>query len=120
MIDAAGTLWILISVVGAVILALGLFYASQQARDAPRDAVTLRLKREKTRENFSGAAVEEKPIFGEGEAKPDLMKAEIEQAEVKKEVKKPVKVAAKKRRPRVARQSRSRRSEARPSSHAVH
>lgn len=112
MIDAGGTMWILIAVVGAVVLALGLFYASQQAKEAPRDAVTLNLKDEMTRQNFSEEAVEEKPLFAEAEAKPEPMKVEVE-------ARKPVKTAARKRRPRIGKQ-RTRRNEERPSSHAVH
>ena len=112
MIDASGTLWILIAVVGAVILALGLLYASQQSEEAPRDAVTLRLRRKKTKENFSDAAVEEKPVFGETEARSEPMKAEVDEAEV---VKKP-----RKRRARVAQQAQPRRDEVRPPSHTVH
>lgn len=108
MIDAGGTMWILIAVVGAAVLALGLFYASQQAKEAPRDAVTLNLKDEMTRQNFSDDAVEEKPLFAEAEATPEPMKVEVES-------RKP----ARKRRPRIGKQ-RTRRSEERPSSHAVH
>jgi hypothetical protein len=98
MIDAGGAFWILITVIGAVILALGLFYASQQAKNAPRDPETLRLKREATEENFSAAAVEEKPIFArtapEKTSKP------------------------KERRPRIGKSHRTRRSAPRPSTHA--
>jgi hypothetical protein len=106
MIDAAGTMWILIAVIGAVMLALALFYASQQAEDAPRDAVTLRLKREKTKENFSDAAVEEKPIFSDAEKKqPADAVADTPR---------------KKRRPRVGKQATSRRRDAQPPSHTTH
>ena len=110
MIDAAGTMWILIAVIGAVLLAFGLFYASQQAKDAPRDAVTLRLKREQTKENFSDAAVEEKPIFSDAEKQPEQqpMSAEGVAATPKK-----------KRRPRVSKQA-SRRRQTHPSSHVTH
>ena len=111
MIDASGTLWILIAVVSAVILALGLLYASQQAEDVPRDAVTLRLKRKQTKENFSDTAVQEKPLFAESEAKPEPMKAEVAEAEAKK---------PRKRRPRVSRQAHPRRGDTRPSSHTMH
>jgi hypothetical protein len=108
MIDAAGTMWILIAVIGAVILAFGLFYASQQAKDAPRDAVTLRLKREQTKENFSDAAVEEKPIFSDVEKKQPLS------ADIVADT------PRKKRRPRVSKQATSRRRQTHPSSHATH
>ena len=111
MIDASGTLWILIAVVGAVILALGLLYASQQSEDAPRDAVTLRLKRKRTKENFSDAAVEAQPVFAESEAKPELMKAEVAEVEVKK---------PRKRRPRLSKRASPRRDEGRSSSHTLH
>ena len=100
MIDAGGTMWILIAVIGAVLLALGLFYASQQAKDAPRDAVTLRLKREKPKENYSVAAVEKKPVSSE---------AGNEEAAPKK-----------KRRPRIGKQAPSRRRETHPPSHTTH
>ena len=111
MIDAGGTLWILIAVVGAVILVLGLLYASQQAEDAPRDAVTLRLKRKRTKENFSDAAVEEKPVFAESEARPEPMKAEVAEAEVRK---------AKKPGPRLSKLVHRRRDEGRQSQHTLH
>lgn len=98
MIDAGGAFWILIAVVGAALLAMGLLYASQQAKNASRDAETLRLKREATRENFSDAAVEEKPIFADT---------------VPEKTSKP-----KKRRPRIGKNPRTRRGAPRPSTHA--
>lgn len=107
MIDAAGTMWILIAVIGAVLLAVGLFYASQQAEDAPRDAVTLRLKREQIKENFSDAVVEEKPIFSDTEKQPLAADAVAD-------------APKKKQRPRIAKQATSRRRETHPTSHASH
>ena len=102
MIDAGGTLWFIITVAGAVILALGILLSAQKARHAPRDAETLRQKREATRENFSDDAVEEKPIFGEATPEPD-----------------PGAERQKKQRPRVARKGAARRPERQPTDHVA-
>jgi hypothetical protein len=100
MIDAGGVLWFTITVVGAIILALGILLSSQRAKHAPRDAETLRRKREATRANFSDEAVEEKPIFGETEPIPEV-------------------APQKKQRPRVARKAGMRRPERQPDDHTV-
>jgi hypothetical protein len=65
MIDLAGGLGMVITVLFVVILGAGLAYGIWASRHAPRDPVTLKRKDEATRENFSEKAVEERPLLGD-------------------------------------------------------